>query len=65
MRVAPKYAVKVVKRKVVMNTKEVARLLGRAPRTVRRYAQFGSLITVGKTHRVGWQYMVMADLMVR
>lgn len=64
MKTAPK-AVKVVKRKVVMTTKEVARILGKAPRTVRRYAQFGSLLTVGKTHRQGWLYMVMADLMVK
>jgi hypothetical protein len=62
---APMKAVKVMKRKVVMSTKEVARILGRAPRTVRRYAQYGSLVTVGKTARLGWQYVVLADLMVR
>lgn len=55
---------KVVKRKVVMSTKEVAKVLGRAPRTVRRYAQFGILKSAGKASRFGWKFVALVDLEV-
>ena len=56
---------KVVKRKVVMSTKEVAKVLGRAPRTVRRYAQFGQVIAAYKLPRYGYHFVALVDLEVK
>ena len=53
---------KVVKKKVVMTTKEVAKVLGKAPRTVRRYAQMGVLKSSGKSPKFGWKYVALVDL---
>jgi hypothetical protein len=53
-----KYMVKVVKATVgVVHTAEVAELMGKSRRSVRRYAQYGQLPTIAKTHKRGWHYV--------
>jgi hypothetical protein len=58
MRTAPKYMVKVVmSQAVVVHTADVAKMMGKSRRTVRRYAQYGKLPTLTKTHQKGWHYV--------
>jgi hypothetical protein len=58
MNTAPKYMVKVVaSQAVIVHTADVAELMGKSRRTVRRYAQYGQLSTLTKTHKKGWHYV--------
>lgn len=40
----------------ILNTKEVAKVVGRSPRTIRRYAQKGQTLGVFKDVKKGWQF---------
>jgi hypothetical protein len=40
----------------ILNTKEVAKVVGRSPRTIRRYAQMGRTLGVFKDVKKGWQF---------
>jgi hypothetical protein len=58
MNKVPSYMVKVVAATAkVVHTADVAELMGKSRRTVRRYAQYGQLPTIAKTHKKGWHYV--------
>jgi hypothetical protein len=63
---APSYMrkVEVPSKTRLLNTADMAHLLGKSRRTVRRYAQYAQLKAAGKTHRLGWVFRVTASLTV-
>ena len=65
MNKAPKYMVKVVAATAnVVHTKDVAALMGKSARSVRRYAQYGQLPTIAKTHKKGWHYVAKTRITI-
>ena len=62
---APKYMVKlVVANAEVLQTKNLAVVMGKSARTVRRYAQFGQLRSLCKTYKRGWEFVVRTQVAV-
>lgn len=62
---APKYMVKVVVAKAqLLKTAQLAEVMGKSARSVRRYAQYGQLKSFTKTHRTGWVFVVKTKVAV-